>query len=181
MFSSGLSKISENRCGKISPQTLEKLHRSLVNPYFPDKSVAKKFFNDSIIFVHGTSSDQCCRTLEMTLLVEMQYIEHLIKIAKMLYMQHAKILLLHEVYSREWFRSTDLWVMDAARFLCATLLAQLKLLSTLIFYSNPRHRSDWSLKQVPQTIRPRQPQRKNSMYRAKTCDILYSKKTEISR
>ena len=26
------------------------------------------------------------------------------------------------VHSREWFRSTDLWVMGSARFLCATLL-----------------------------------------------------------
>ena len=26
------------------------------------------------------------------------------------------------VHSREWFRSTDLWVMGPARFLCATLL-----------------------------------------------------------
>ena len=26
------------------------------------------------------------------------------------------------IYSREWFRSTDLWVMGPALFLCATLL-----------------------------------------------------------
>ena len=26
------------------------------------------------------------------------------------------------IHSREWFRSTDLWVMGPARFLCATLL-----------------------------------------------------------
>ena len=26
------------------------------------------------------------------------------------------------IHSREWFRSTDLWVMGPARFLCAPLL-----------------------------------------------------------
>ena len=26
------------------------------------------------------------------------------------------------IHSREWFRSTDLWVRGPARFLCATLL-----------------------------------------------------------
>ena len=83
IFSSDLSEISDNTCGKISPQTLEKRYRSLVKPYMlQGKSVSNKFSNDSIVSVHGISSDQCCRTLDVTLLVEMQYIEHLIKIAK---------------------------------------------------------------------------------------------------
>ena len=83
--------------------------------------------SSAIVSVHGISSDQCCRTLDVTLLVEMQYIEHLIKIAK------SRIV--HEVYSREWFRSTDLLVMGPARFHCATLLmlsTRLRLLDDML-------------------------------------------------
>ena len=83
IFFSDLSEISDNTCGKISPQTLEKHYRSLVKPYMlQGKSVSNKFSNDSIVSVQGISSDQCWRTLDVTLLVEMQYSEHLIKIAK---------------------------------------------------------------------------------------------------
>ena len=135
IFSSDLSEISDNTCGKISPQTLEKRYRSLVKPYMlQGKSVSNKFSNDSIVSVHGISSDQCCRTLDVTLLVEMQYIEHLIKIAKSS-IQYPVSSILHEVYSREWFRSTDLWVVGPARFHCATLLmlsTRLRLLDDML-------------------------------------------------
>ena len=30
-----------------------------------------------------------------------------------------------KIFSRAWFRSTDLWVMGPARFRCATLLCKL--------------------------------------------------------
>ena len=39
------------------------------------------------------------------------------------------------MFSRAWFRSTDLWVMGPARFHCATLLS-------ILYYSDPQLASE---------------------------------------
>ena len=49
------------------------------------------------------------------------------------------------VCSREWFRSTDLWVMGPARFLCATLLK----IRCPILNSNRRNNGNHFFKEKP--------------------------------
>ena len=42
-------------------------------------------------------------------------------------------------YSGEWFRSTDLWVMSPARFLCATPLSVIRILKQFILKPDDKH------------------------------------------
>ena len=49
------------------------------------------------------------------------------------------------VRSRGWFRSTDLWVMGPARFLCATLLK----IRSPIFNSNRRNNGNHFFQEKP--------------------------------